>query len=180
MAYEAKNALEAEGIAAVVTDAETVGMTWELSNAIGGAKVQVMERDAERAAEILEGHFGPDEEIDQEALAAEALASSPEEDEEHPEEPVAEPVPTPEHAASEETNYREECARRLFFTAWFGIMCGPVVFYALYLFLNAAFGNGPISTRGRFNTFVGGLVTAVGLALWFWWVPFWMGNMVAE
>ena len=55
-AHIARNALDAAGIRAVVTDGETVAMDWLLSNAIGGVKVQCRRMDAERAAKLIDEH----------------------------------------------------------------------------------------------------------------------------
>jgi predicted Zn-ribbon and HTH transcriptional regulator len=52
-AYVPKSRLEAEGIPSFVADAATIDTYWLYSNAIGGAKLQVREQDAERALEIL-------------------------------------------------------------------------------------------------------------------------------
>jgi hypothetical protein len=45
--------LESDGIPAVVIDGNLVQTDWFLSNAVGGAKVQVPERYIERAREII-------------------------------------------------------------------------------------------------------------------------------
>jgi len=47
--------LEGSGIEAFLPDELTVQNDWLLSNAIGGVRVQVLEEDAERAAEVLDG-----------------------------------------------------------------------------------------------------------------------------
>lgn len=49
----AKNRLENEGVPSFVNDEATVGIAWHLGNALGGIKVQVAEKDAERARSIL-------------------------------------------------------------------------------------------------------------------------------
>jgi hypothetical protein len=48
--------LEQEGIQTYLADDNMVRLDWFLSNAIGGAKLQVAEADAARAVEILEEH----------------------------------------------------------------------------------------------------------------------------
>lgn len=48
--------LEQEGIQTYLTDDNLVTTNWFLSNAVGGAKLQVLESDAARAAEILSRH----------------------------------------------------------------------------------------------------------------------------
>ena len=54
----ARNRLEEKGIAAVVVDAETVGMLFHLGGALGGVKVQVAESDAVRARAVLASREG--------------------------------------------------------------------------------------------------------------------------
>ena len=72
----AKNCLEEAGFEAFLADAETVSVAWQLSNALGGIKLQVAEPDAAQARivlrEQLDGSAG-----DQEELIREAIASSP-------------------------------------------------------------------------------------------------------
>lgn len=53
----ARNVLEAEGIAAVVADEETIGMFGYLGNAMGGIKVQVREDDWLKARLALSKHL---------------------------------------------------------------------------------------------------------------------------
>ncbi len=63
----ARNHLEENGIAAVVVDAETVGMLFHAGGALGGVKVQVVESDAARARAVLasrEGRAGLSEDDD--------------------------------------------------------------------------------------------------------------------
>src|SRR5439155_13733470 len=55
----ARNWLEEKGITAVVMDAETVGMLFHASGALGGVKVQVTESDAARARAVLASRDGP-------------------------------------------------------------------------------------------------------------------------
>lgn len=167
----ARNALTQSGIQAVVTDESVVAMDWLLGNAVGWVKVQVLEEDAGRAVAALNQAFGENAEglgsVDPEQLAAEAEASAPEDDEPDMASgsraaPLAgadgaePPPPAP--------GSREDYARRLFFAAWFGLAFPPVSFYALYLLLNAAFGEGELSPRGRYNLLVGAGVTVLALA----------------
>jgi hypothetical protein len=49
-----RSRLEAEGIHVYMADEMTVVMDWFFANAIGGIKIQVAEKDAERARKILE------------------------------------------------------------------------------------------------------------------------------
>jgi hypothetical protein len=66
---------------------------------------------------------------------------------------------------------RDADARRLFLAACFGLVVPLLWFYAVYLFLNTAFGEGRLSSRGRTYLFVGGLVVGAGffLALFLMW-----------
>ncbi len=170
----AQNVLEAAGIKAVVTDETIVAMDWLLGNAVGWVKVQVLEEDAERAVAALEESLGGAEEpVDEAALAAEAEAAKPEEGSELPKSElptpsgpatslVARSVATePQEDAEEKPSERDEYARRLFFAAVFSLVFAPLWFYALYLFLNAAFGEGPISARGRSHLLYGGAIVGV-------------------
>ena len=52
-AYLAKGALAAEGIEAVITDEQIVGINWLYSDAIGGVKLAVKSESARRAADVL-------------------------------------------------------------------------------------------------------------------------------
>lgn len=162
----AQNALTAAGIKAAVADETVIQMDWLLANAVGGIKVQVREADAERAVAELERSFGADGEgfgpADEAALAAEAEAADREDDDPtEPEEagPEAEADPLPV------TGSRDEYARRLVLTGVFGVVIPPIWFYALYLLLNAAFGPGLLSARGRFDLIVGGLILVPGLVI---------------
>ena len=156
----AENVLKEAGIPVAVTDETVVAMDWLLSNAVGGIKVQVWEEDAERAVAALESELGENGEklgaVDAAELAAEAEAEEREDETESPRPAEPDGPPTP-------AGDREEAARRLFFVGWLGIVIPPVAFYALYLFLNAAFGEGKLSPRGRLNLGLGGVVMLCGL-----------------
>ena len=52
-AHIAKACLEEAGILVFLQDAETAGLYWHMSNAIGGVKLQVPAGDVERAMDIL-------------------------------------------------------------------------------------------------------------------------------
>jgi hypothetical protein len=156
----AQNALEAAGIKATVADENTIAMDWLLGAAIGWVKVQVLEEDAERAVAVLEETMGKEEPVGEEELAAEAESTAPDEDEPAPF-PPARPAGAPaEEIAEPKPSERDEYARRFFFAAVFSLVFGPLWFYAVYLFLNAAFGEGPISSRAKRKLFVGDAVIA--------------------
>jgi hypothetical protein len=164
----AKNVLDEAGIQATISDESLVAMDWLLSNAVGGVKVQVWEDDADRAVGVLEQKLGAQgeglgESVSPEELAAEAAAAAPDEGEE-PEPPPAGEVPV--SLETEAPSERDEFARRTAFAGILGLAFPPVAPYAVYLFLNAAFGEGSLSSRGRMNLWVGGLMAAAGMA-WF-------------
>jgi hypothetical protein len=50
----------------------------------------------------------------------------------------------------------------LYYAAWFSLVVPFLWFYALYLLLNAAFGEGPLGERGRRHLLVGGSILAIG------------------
>ena len=173
----ARNVLEAAGIEAIIADSEIVAMDWLLSNAVGGIKVQVWEEDAERAAAVLEDEFGDEaghasDAIGEAELARQALAEPPEEEIEvgpEEDEPVEEPELSDEsRTPTEEKHERDEYARRLLYAAVFSLIVFPLAFYALYLFLNAALGPGPLSDRGRNRLLLGGVIMLI------WVVPFFL------
>ena len=76
----ARNALEAAGIPAVVTDAEVVAMDWLLAPAVGGIKVQVRAADADPAVTVIRDFEagGGRADIDDDELTRQALAEPPE------------------------------------------------------------------------------------------------------
>lgn len=160
----ARNALEAEGIWAVIADGEIAAMDLLLVNAVGGVKVHVKEEDAARAEAFLTELYGSSGgaislQVDEDELARQALEAAPEESEEPPPpEQTAEPLAV-EHGFQDT---REQYARRFLHATLFGLFMPPLFFYALYLLLNLAFGNGPLSRNGKWNL-------SLGLALF---VPF--------
>jgi hypothetical protein len=179
----AQNVLEKAGIKAVVTDEAIVTMDWLLGNAVGWVKVQVLDEDAERAVAALEESLGTgDDPVDQEALAAEAVAGG----ERGVEESAAREgetlkagfsaagslPPAPDEAppgddGEPSRSERDDYARRLFLTSVFAVVVPPLWFYAIYLFLNAAFGEGSLSERGRTDLLRGTAVMGGGLLFLF-------------
>ncbi len=158
----ARNVLEAAGIPAVVTDQEIVAMDWLISNAVGGIKVQVREEDADRAAAVLDEKLGAEaglasEEIDEDELARQALAAAPEEEPEG----AAESAEAPPEPGPGADWGRDEYARQALLMALLSGLVPPVVFYAFYLWLNAAFGSGPITRWGWAQVAASGLVVGV-------------------
>ncbi len=62
----AKSRLEADGIDCVVTNEHIASMNWIWPLAIGGVGLQVLEEDARRALEILEGEPADEDGVDEE------------------------------------------------------------------------------------------------------------------
>jgi len=131
-------------------------MDWLLGQAVGGIKVQVRDEDAERAVAELGRKFGDD---------GEGFGAEDVEGDDEPE-PAAEPEDEPEPAATPVAS-RDDYARRLVLTAVFALFITPLWFYAVYLFLSAAFGEGTLSDYGRNKLFVGTFVLALGFPMAF-------------
>jgi Putative prokaryotic signal transducing protein len=155
-AHLARNELESAGIRAVITDEETTGMLWHFANALGGAKVQVKDEDAERAVAILDARFGEDESeadaapsLDDQALAERREDGS---DARQDEEPVASVADV---ERSDELNRREVDSKRLVLIAWLGILLPPLAFYALYVLGRVVFGKGALTRQARINLVAG-------------------------
>lgn len=178
-AHLAKNALEAAGIRSILADEQTIAMDWLLSNAIGGIKVQVLEEDAERAVAALEESLGGGDKIDDETLAAEAERAEPEAADEPADSaaPIADAAAAPSEIAAEENragtpSERDDYARRFLLAAFFGLIVPLLWFYAVYLFLNAAFGPGTLTSTNRNKLRAGGALLALGFitALYLFWL----------
>ncbi|MBX9578845.1 MAG: DUF2007 domain-containing protein [Gemmataceae bacterium] len=156
----AANALAEAGVQAAVADESLVAMDWLLSGAVGGVKVQVWEEDADRAVGVLDEALGSGEAGDAEALATEAEAARPDDPGDRP---AAGPAPDESPPAAPDS--RDVYARRLFVVGWFGAAFPPLLPVTIYLFLNAAFGAGPLSPRGRFELIVGIVLMAPSLVI---------------
>ncbi len=168
----ARNALTTAGIQSVLSDDNLLGMDWLLGNAIGWVKLQVREEDADLAVSVLDESLGKGGMEDSETadnLADQADSAEPVEEASSLEEKArtavtsANTLDESEHGPT--PGSREDYARRLFVTAWLGLVIPPIWFYALYLFLNAAFSEGTLTARGRFNLMVGSGVLLLGLPM---------------
>jgi hypothetical protein len=165
----AKNILDAAGIKSVVTDENIVTMDWLFGNAVGWVKVQVLEEDAEKAVALLEEALGPTDSVDEEALAVDAESAATGKDSEQSGPPAARGSLPTESTSHDETavSERDEYARRLYLASVYSVLVPPLVFYAIYLFLNAAFGEGSISEKGRTHLIRGSAIMGAGLLLLF-------------
>jgi hypothetical protein len=146
------NYVREASLRAVLSDENTVTMDWLLSNAIGGIKVQVNSKDVARAYQLLEDHqrqrAGADteperllDEIDEESMAAEAIASGQADVVIEEEEPDLEEEPLP--------STREQFASRAFRGALLGILLPPLELYVLYLVLRVFISNERLGARYR-------------------------------
>jgi hypothetical protein len=134
----AEDALRAAGIRAVVAGDEPGDA------AAAGIIVRVPEEDAERAVEALDAAIGPGWDPDPDDLpGAPADAGG---------RPAAPAAASP----------REYYADRLSATAWLGILVPPVWFYAMYLFVRTAFGEGELSMERRTALPLDGVYVALG------------------
>lgn len=164
-AQMAADALRAAGIDAAVSDAELVSMDWLLGQAVGGIKVQVRDEDADRAVGELNRTFGEHGEGFGGPPAAPGGEPAPEFTTDENDEPV--PVPDfrlgPEDAIPPPPDpySRDGYARRAALVVWLTGIVPPAWFFAVYYFLNAAFGEGELSPRGRFNLILAGVVIAL-------------------
>jgi hypothetical protein len=145
----AKNCLEDAGIPAFLADVETVSTAWQLSNALGGIKLQVIGPDAARASGLLQEQLHHSTSEDTE-LAQEAVATKPvlgDSDDDLPlEDEEDEPEPEP-------TN-REKSAERAFRGAVYGLLFFPLEFYASYLLLLILFSSEALAGRARRRAYI--------------------------
>jgi len=56
-AYIAKGRLESEGITTFIIHKHHIWAEWWLSNALGGIKLQVFQKDGDNAQQIMQSHF---------------------------------------------------------------------------------------------------------------------------
>ncbi|MCI0704731.1 MAG: DUF2007 domain-containing protein [Planctomycetia bacterium] len=156
-AHIARSALEAAGIPVTLNNEESSSLFGQSTPVLGSARLVVREEDEERAVKILDETFG-NQPVNEADLAAVAESAEPEA------EPPAESRPIADDAESKPSE-RDEYARRFFLAAVFALFLAPLWFYALYLCLNAAFGEGPISERGQSHLILGGVTLVIGFLL---------------
>lgn len=148
----AKNRLESEGVKTVLSDEATVAMAWHLISALGGIKLQVLERDLEQAAAILEGQT--------EAVAPE-LDFGPSEHDETEEADLTGQV-EPDEPEPLLTN-REQTADRALRGAIVGILFWPAQLYVFWLLLKVLVSNEPMRPEKNWKAVVAGIIN---LRLW--------------
>ena len=152
----AKNCLEEAGFEVFLADAETVSVAWQLSNALGGIKLQVAELKAAQARTILQEQHdasaGDQKELVQEAITATCVAGEESEDLLLEDDESDEPEP--------DLTGREKDAERAFRGAVFGLLFFPLQFYASFLLLKVLFSSEALSGRSRGRAFVAATITA--------------------
>lgn len=187
----ARAALADAGIDSVLDDEHVVSSVWTLAAGLGGVKLKVRESDAEKALTAyreIESDMKTGTGIDDEELARQALEGEREDDDSGEHESPAEvpevAVNTQSDSVGEERDIdpdsRERAARRLFFVAWFGLMIPGFGFYALYVFFQAAFGTGRLTSQGRLNLIVGSMVVFFSLLYTFFAVDIVMSMILRK
>ncbi|MHC4507992.1 MAG: putative signal transducing protein [Planctomycetota bacterium] len=130
----ARDQLDAEGVRAVLADAETVGMAWHLTGAFGGIKLQVMAADADRAISILRADdttSSSDAESWQDATGEDFARES-------------------DRAYEDEYEYpTNELVDRAFRAALLGVLFLPLQFYSVWLLLRIRRDYEPLSSADR-------------------------------
>lgn len=141
----AKNCLEEAGFEVFLADAETVSVAWQLSNALGGIKLQVPELEADQARTVLQeqlvGSAGDREELTREATATTPPPGEGGEEDQLEDDGSDEPETEP--------TGREQDAERAFRGAVFGLIFIPLQFYASYLLLRVLFSTEILAGRPR-------------------------------
>ena len=139
-----RNQLEAEGIRAFLSDAETVGMVWYIGNAVGGIKVQVAESDVERAFEIFDTHEPvpiteedwrtPDTVDDECDVEAGSNFDQDKEETGEVDQPLSE---------------IDEMVNRAYKSAFLGVLFIPLQVYSLSILATIVFGSTPLNAENR-------------------------------
>ena len=159
--------LESEGVPAYLADETAGGMMWHLSSAIGGIKVQVAEADILRAQEVLEAHRQTLADLGPEAFAAEATSNPPAD-----EFPTGAPqdLATDADADDEPPNPTDELASRAWRAAAIGVVCCPVLVYAIWLIGRLIFSKTELSPRASRHFWLAFTITAVTLTAWYFFI----------
>ncbi len=147
-AHIARSALEAANIPVTLNNEESSTLFGQGTNVLSAIRLVVREEDEAAAVRVLDATFGSEEPVTEEELAAQAVAAEPEDGV-----PQSAP-PEPPDEAEQPLSERDEYARRAWLAVFFGFAMPILWFYAVYLFFNAAFGDGPISDRSKKKLFV--------------------------
>jgi hypothetical protein len=139
----ARNRLEEKGIAAVVVDAETVGMVWHMGGALGGVKVQVAESDAAKARAVLAARSG------RSAFAADDYGVGDRAGRRRRHSPVT--VEDKEHEEPADDTEADTIAGRAWRSAVIGLLLLPPLlhFYSAWLLFQLPWSRGQLSHAGK-------------------------------
>jgi len=154
-----RSLLESEGIPSYLSDDATVGIHPLLGNTIGWVKLQVAERDVDRAIDLLESRKVGATEMSPEEFTAEALEEPAETPEpEAPHEPDADDVPE---------DPLERLAVRAFRSSVIGFAFFPVMIYAVWLLGRLIFSKGDWSPKTSRNAWqAAALVLVMAGVVW--------------
>ena len=129
-----QNQLEAEGIRVFLADDAVVGMAWHLGGAVGGVKIQVADRDIQRALAVLESSDRtPIAEDAWRTYDTDGSSDSDDDDVDH----------QPPDALTDERVARAYRAAGLGWIIW------PLQFYSLWLLMDVVIDGAPMSDANR-------------------------------
>ena len=161
-----RNQLEAAGIRTFLADDATIGMAWHLGVAVGGVKLQVAERDAERALAELESldvaPIGEDEwrtGASGDRLDADAEDADDAEDEED------------ENEDTPATTEADKTVARALDAAVIGLFLLPFQLYSLWLLARLATSPLPLTPRNRKRAILALLLdlpVIILISIWLW------------
>lgn len=122
----AKGQLEAAGIRSFLSGEEAAAMTWLLTNAMGGIKLQVAARDADRAhACLAEAELATAQDLDEAAVRNEAEFTDPDQ--------APDSADSGDEDAGPALTVREQNAERAWRGSVLGLLFLPLQFYVFYL-----------------------------------------------
>jgi putative intracellular protease/amidase len=173
----ARAALEEAGVTAFIADERMAGMPWMLSNAIGGAKLQVSGGDAQLDLKVLNDRSPADFAAADEAYPAEPYNENddsywklePEQQDAYddPDDDQSLAEKSDDHPSHSRTS-REENADRALKAAFFGIFVFPLFFYAAWLLLKVFHSEERLAERHARNAFIAAVLAGPFLFLFLW------------
>ncbi len=160
-AYMARNLLTEARITSIVADDDVISTITALSNAIGGVKLQVMERDAAQAAAILDDRYRER----RGDAADQTVGETPVDVQEAWEEPTEEDFLVRLDPAEEPlAKFNEQDVRLLVIFAFVGLAMPFVACYVLYRFGSIeSRTQAALSPRGRFLLYLAGILAALSV-----------------
>jgi hypothetical protein len=172
----AMNRLEAAGIRAALEGEATSAMAWHLTNAIGGVKLLVMERDCERAMEILDAAEDDRDPATEETVDDSRIDETDEQDwvgderddYEDDDEEIDDDAEddAAEDEVEEELTSREQNADRALRGAIVGILFFPIQIYTLWLLVKVFASEERLRADKRKRAIVAAALCIPYLMLW--------------